>query len=63
VRYLLLAAALCGCDNAPSDYRLSGGKVVSCRFAIRNNCGMTLLECSDGIDRHCQTNIEGKAVR
>lgn len=51
---------LAGCGEQPyRTFRLSGSKeTVRCRFTGFAGCGVWLGGCSDGIERHCATNVE-----
>ena len=61
MRYMLLITMfLIGCNgfNKPYTKYKVNGRIVSCRMAANNNCGMHLWDCQDGIMYSCVTNVE-----
>lgn len=39
-------------------YILRDGTTVHCKTALPNACGWSLLDCQEGSEFYCQTNIE-----
>jgi hypothetical protein len=38
-------------------YKMSDGTVIGCRYAVLQDCGMTLSECDSGKKYVCEANV------
>lgn len=58
---VLLTVLYFSCTNERQNrlYQLSDGSIISCKYAVLQDCGMTLSQCEDGKNYVC---IDAKYV-
>jgi hypothetical protein len=52
---VLLAILYFGCTNERKGrlYQLPDGSIVNCKYAVLQDCGMAMSQCSDGKEYVC----------
>lgn len=60
MKYLLLVFILTGCNcyKPGTKFVFSDNKEVECSSVVRNNCGVSLWNCKDGLEYHCVQNVK-----